>query len=151
MQELLDMRGPLKLSEIHEPFGAARSDYETWLTRKEQLGLRTEYAETVSGSARRFSFENVLELALINAYVRAGVATPSTAAAYADMTLDCLKCGYHIHEFSVFTGGDFSTGYSVDSLDSVDFKAADRAAPVFSIVQVGEVLRRVKRLFELEG
>jgi hypothetical protein len=139
----------LKLSEFDLQIGATTRDLHNWLDR---LSLRTSYATTVSGSARRFSFENVLELALINAYVRVGVA-PQPAVALAEKTLQAVRARIKIPDWDVFAAGNFTPQHclSADKLEGISFydRMDDQVdeAPCFSVVCVGEVVRRVKRLF----
>ncbi|PAP99503.1 hypothetical protein LRP31_06690 [Mesorhizobium mediterraneum] len=138
-----------KLSEFCDTIGAKRGDISNWI---ERLELKTAYATTVPGSARRFSFDNVLELALINGYAKAGV-PPQLGVVIADATIRKL----HDHgnakgrEWVVFVAGDLQTAQAADSLDEISFdeltSTQPNDAPVFSMVRVGEIVRRVKRLF----
>jgi hypothetical protein len=138
----------LKLSEILEPIGASRADLTNWFTR---LQLRTTYAPTAAGSARYYTKENVLELALINAYVRVGV-HPQAAVAMSDMTLRAVASGARVREWAVFASGNFSTGRMADTLDEISFDGltADQPddVPVFAVVRIGEIVRRVEALFK---
>lgn len=123
------------------------ADLSNWVAR---VKLRTDYVSTVSGSARRFSVENVLELALVNAYARVGV-QPQAAVALANMVIGSRSAGKKIREWNVFAAGNYSTGRMADRLDDISFDelTVDRPdeAPCFSVVRVGEVVRRVEKLF----
>lgn len=141
----------MKISEFGKALGISAVDVSNWLTR---LELRTSYAETVSGSARRFSVENVLELALINAFVKAGW-MPQSAVAMADTHVRNFRSGFKIPEWVVCAAGNYRTGRMADTLAEISFdeltKDQPDQAPVFSAVRVGEIVRRVEKLFDVEG
>jgi hypothetical protein len=142
----------LKIADFHEAIGATRREIETWVTRKDQIGLRTSYAETVAGSARRYSRANVLELAGLSAFVRAGL-TPMSAVAFAETIVSEDACSKRHREWCVFVAGDLSRAISTNDLNSVrlaELTAKPGQAPVFAVVQTGEIVRRVDALFASE-
>jgi hypothetical protein len=136
----------LKVSQFQSVIGATRSEIDTWLTRKDQLNLSTAFSDTVAGSARRFTRKNVLELATIVAFVRAGMAV-SSAVSFARPVIEDLNS--ECREWCVFPAGDFSratwTNDLAGTLSSVDFVDCD--APAFAVVSLGEIRRRVEKLF----
>src|SRR5688572_27063798 len=95
--------------------GATPRDVENWIAR---LPLATHFEPTVRGRARRFSRENVLEIAFITALVRGGVA-PSEAVAISYLYI-APDSSMSAKNFLVFRAGDISRMSAVTSLDEFD-------------------------------
>lgn len=146
------MSRTLKIAEFHDFIGAQRREIETWIARKDQIGLRTVYADTVGGSARKFTRENVLELAGLTALVKVGLA-PRHAVAFAEIIVDNDRLGRRQRKWLVFQAGDLTRAIETDSLDSAILEqTATEAdfAPAISAICVGEIVRRVDQLFSPE-
>lgn len=137
----------MKLPEIVAALGLVASDVENWLKR---LELNTHYAETRPGRSREFYCENVLELALMTGYTRLGMPA-ATAVEAVKATIADAASERVTKEWAVFASGNWMLGHRVDSLDEVNFglltAKGNKAIPGFSALQVGEIVRRVEKLF----
>jgi hypothetical protein len=121
-------------------------DFTNW--RKREL-LRTHYRDTINGKAREFTRENAIELAVVSALGKNGVAIPS-AVAYADMVLRNARTG-RLREYLMFPTGsvDSATGTDEPSAKLADLVAQAAGANIMSVsvVCVGEIVRRIDALF----
>lgn len=130
--------------------GAKRTDIENWTGR---LKLGTDYEATVPGRARLYSKANVLELALICAFVKAGF-TAQLAPAMAAPLVKKHIAGKTLKEWAAVSPGNYSVGRLADRLDQISFDKMAQARPenplIFCVVHVGEIVRRVEKLFAQE-
>jgi hypothetical protein len=143
-------RRPMKrMAEILSTIGASSHDVENW-TRT--LHLSTKFQPTISGRARLFSRDNVLELAFLAAFTRAG-AKPATCVAFAAaMVRDATNQIGGPFEWLAFTAGDLNSATPFDDFSPKAFaKIAKKLSPaVIALVAVGETVRRVNALFEVD-
>lgn len=133
----------LAISDFVEAIGIERFDAENWRRR---VGLRTEFAPTVAGRAQTYSRANVLELALVGAFVRSG-ATPPTAVAYADMVR--RGEGRWLRRWAVFPAGDFNGGFGTDDLTAGAWESCAAKSPHGAVVAIDlqKIIATVDRLF----
>lgn len=133
------------IAECLSVIGARRTDIENW----HGLELRTKYEPTVRGRARRYSRSNILELASVAAFVRIGMPV-GKAIAFAGPIVDNLD--HERREWAIFVGGDFDKTIWTDDLAATvgAIQLDDGKPPVFALVNLGEVRRRVARLFDVE-
>ncbi|MEN3793947.1 hypothetical protein [Fulvimarina sp. MAC3] len=134
-----------RISEICEHCGLNRRDIENWLGR---LEFRTEFAPVTQGVARQYTVENARELALISAFVRAGV-EPRWAVAKADAVRRQILSTGGLREYVVSMNGA-GKGIATSELDAeklTEMLAEPGCLPVLSIVHVGAVVRRVDELY----
>lgn len=133
------------ITECLDVIGASRADVENWLRHQE---LQTTYAATIAGRARPFGRENVEELALTAAHVRAG-RRPGEAIALAAMSRRQRAAG-HLKEWVIMGVGETS-GITTNEITAEHLEAATSGAVASAhIVRVGEVFRRVDALFSGE-
>ena len=143
------------LNEILPTIGAPASSIENWLM-PDRLRLYTSFEGTTRGRARLFSRNNTLELALIAAFIKAGAAA-SGAAAMAEAVLraetNAAALGrpknYDVREWWVFAAGDMTKGSELSTINLKKLQPRLKPAwpPVLTIVHVGEIVRRVDKLF----
>ena len=142
----------LRLSKIEALCGSSRN-VANHLAR---LIMSSDFQPVVSGQARRFSYQNTIELALINAFITAGLPA-SKAAAFAKPFVAAARfpgIGAPDREWIVFPAGDATQAVNTDAPDLAKLSATFGALypPVFALVNVGEIFRRVDELFtEAEG
>lgn len=133
------------IKESLDVIGANRTDVENWLRHQD---LQTAYEPTVAGRTRPFSRENVEELAVTAAFVRVGF-RPSEAIAIAASSRRQKKGG-HIFEWAIMPQGQIS-GIMTDELKPEHLeKATAGEIAAAHVVRVGEIYRRVAKLFEEE-
>lgn len=130
--------------EILPTVGAERHDVENWLGR---LTFSSAFETGTPGRARQFSRDNTIELAAIAAFVRMGW-LPNTAVAMAGAVMRMAKVN-KVREWAVFST-ESPNGYATNVID-MDRIARDVAAasevPIVRLVPIGEIVRRVDRLF----
>jgi len=126
-----------------EAIGIERFDAENWRRR---VGLRTVFSPTVPGRAQTYTRDNVLELALVGAFVQSG-ATPPIAVAYADMVRRGERYGGR--RWIVFPAGDFESGIGTDDLTAEKWEACAAKSPNGSVVaiDVQKIIATVDGLF----
>jgi len=135
----------ITMNELLAIIPATRRDVENWLERME---LRTEYEKTVRGRPRNFTKENAIELAALANFVQVRI-SPSAAAALAHMVVRNARVG-KVREW--FIGNSSGGGIAVDSLGDDRFRQAgqDNNDLAFTVVNMGEIVRRVDALFAEE-
>lgn len=131
------------MNEILATVAAPVSSIENWVMPN-RYQLTTKFEATERGRPRGFDRRNTLELALISGFRKAN-ATASAAVAMAAAVLRADKAKSKIWEFWVFVDGDITKGKQIDIL-TVDILNA--LPPVWTVVHVGEIVRRVDKLFE---
>src|ERR1051325_2239530 len=101
------------MKEIIPVVGVPRTSIDNWLI-PDRLELSTRFDRPENGHPRKFSRANVLELALLAAFVKAG-ASASIAAVLARAVLahDRRKS---VREFWVFEAGQMRKGIETDTL-----------------------------------
>jgi hypothetical protein len=142
------------LAEIQPVVGAKSTTIDNWIVRlKKNELLATEYAPSVQGRERVFTRANTLELAIIGAFVRSGVA-PKKAAVYGAHVIRSVNYPYgqdpSRREWIVFAAGDIRKTIGTDNPD-LDALAKKFSADALSLVRVGEIIRRVDTLFADEA
>lgn len=144
----------LKLSECLPVINASRTDVENWLSR---LDLMTVYAQTVAGSPRLYSCDNVLELAGIAALTKIGV--PARNAPAFAFRFFVETSGLSGREWLIFdpqalvSDAGSNLGFVTDKLNGkklADFAAKAGKSTVFAVVHAGEIVRNVRALFAVE-
>lgn len=135
------------MDDFLEPLGLKRTDVQNWLARP-SVELRTQYAETVRGSARRFSKMNVLELALMNALVSVGCKL-SDAVTWAEVLIDEYHRPCDAPNFLVCPAQEFDQGFLREELNGEDLNQLmhETSAVGLVVVDVGSVYRKVDQLF----
>jgi hypothetical protein len=146
---VIDLSGGemLPMAKILDVVGASSHDIENWIGT---LELFSKFQPTVRGRARLYSRDNVLELALLAAFVKAGV-RPSLAAAHAAQQLRSVRhSGRVVREWTAFAVGNPDKAIGVQQLDDEVIKSLlkDGRAAAVSILAIGEIKRRVDALFE---
>lgn len=134
------------VDQVVKAISASQRDIENWIGR---LELSTQFMAPGRGRPRVFSRENAIELGFIAALVRAGV-DPSKAVAYARSMLSYLRYD-NLREWLVFRAGDVSRAIATDTPDFttlLDRLASDEAAPTYSFVHMGEIVRRVDQAIQ---
>ena len=113
--------------------------------------LRTSYREHKRGGARRFSWENTLELAFIASQMRLGVSAPR-ASAYCHEWMAKLRAGT-LEKFCIViadkTGDNYFIGESLkDVMALYQSSEADTDFPTeAAIIYLFEIISRVDDLF----
>lgn len=136
----------MHIDQVVRAISASSRDIENWIGR---LELSTKFTAPGRGRPRVFTRENAIELGFIAALVRAGV-EPSKANAYARSMLRYLQMD-NLHEWLVFRAGDVQRAIATNTPDfsgALMQLATDEAAPTYSFVQLGEVVRRVDRAIQ---
>lgn len=136
----------MRSTDFAEKIGTTKADIENWRSRP-NIQLRTHYAETVAGSARKYSLDNIIELAVMAALVNIGC-RPSSAAAYADMSIR-NRNSQQVKEWLVFAAGDFSKGKGTNQLDVATIEEVANGTPSKSaaLVHLGEIIRSVETMY----
>ncbi|WP_374374957.1 hypothetical protein [Tabrizicola sp.] len=133
----------MKITDFMNTIGIDRFDAENWRRR---VGLKTDYAPTVAGRAQGYSRENVLELALVGAFVDSG-AHPPTAVAYADMVRrnEALR----LRRWLVFPAGNCSTAAGTNDLEAGAIERCAKESPTGTVVVIDlhAIIAKVDGLF----
>ncbi|MEH3145196.1 MAG: hypothetical protein PGN34_07565 [Methylobacterium frigidaeris] len=139
----------MRLAEIERVTGASRLDIGNWLKR---LTMTSDFPEVQPGAPRDYSYQNVVELAFIAAFVAAGL-PPSTSVAFArPFVVSAQAPGVRIGEsraWTVFPAGDHRRAIATDQVD-IDKLAAsfdEGTPPTFTIVNTDKIFTRVDDLF----
>jgi hypothetical protein len=131
------------ISEIIGPVGAKPRDVENWIRT---LDLRTSYRPTIQGSPRYYTRDNVLELAFISAFAKAGI-RPGIGVVHAYEHVQMSK-STALPEWTVFRPGIPNSLLHTDDLNSkavTDFLAASPFAAV--VIAFRAFVGRIDRLF----
>ena len=138
----------MRMSKFVEEFALSKADVENWISR---LPMRTEFAPTIAGRFREFGKANVLELALVGAFVSAGM-RPASAVAWAEPVLDDYRSG-SVQRWFVAPAGSFDKGSFVPDLEAVDLDGLSKLYPSRAIVvfNILDIVERVDALFRSEG
>jgi hypothetical protein len=144
-EDLYNMRASGFVGE----FGSNKAEIENWIIR-DTVDLRTRYEETIAGSARQYSLENVIELALMTAFVRSGI-KPSSAAAYAAMAMR-NHATESPNEWYIFVDGSKGDGHAVSDIPDgyIEDLMKESLTKTVSIIQVGAVIRKAEAVFRGE-
>lgn len=143
----------MRLSQIEPVLGASRLDVGNWLNRQT---MTSHFDEVVSGQARRFSYQNTVELALVAAFVAAGMPVSKAIAWARPFVTEArgpgLRFGQH-HQWLVIPAGNFTKAVETaePQLSALTDLLEPGAPPVFALVNIAEVFRRVDELFSAEG
>jgi hypothetical protein len=115
--------------------------------------MRTKYEQTKRGRARRYTYNNALELAFLSALVKAG-RKPAIALGDVRILLRQLPEIGSYPAFLVFTDTDFpATAFMFNTVKEFAAEFADvyRDATVLSIICVAAIVKRVGKYFEQHG
>jgi hypothetical protein len=135
-----------KFAEIESVLVACGGSVRASLTHIARKLPRTELIETVSGSARPFSRENVFEMASASALIKGGAKT-SAAFAYAANFQTMIHFKEPFPEWFVFAAGDLRRAIHADSIDLAKVRR-ELADPVtLSIVNLHEIKKMVDDLY----
>jgi hypothetical protein len=146
-------RRKLSASVVAAEIGATPRDIENWIGRFE---FSTDFEATSRGKARMMTKANTLELAFVAALTAAGVKV-SEAVAYAAMYVRQFNAERRgagkLREWFIFdaeSGAHSAIG--ADELTTAKLAELTRKSnpPVVSVIQAGEIVRRVEALFEAE-
>jgi hypothetical protein len=133
------------ISEIVGPIGATSKDIERWIRT---LDLQTSYRPRtkIQGSTRYYSRDNVLELAFIAAFAKAGI-RPGVGVAHAYDHVQKSK-SERLPEWTVFRAGIPNVLIHTDDLNSkavTEFLTAGPCAAV--VIAFSIIVRRIDDLF----
>jgi hypothetical protein len=133
------------ISEIIGPIGATAKDIERWVRT---LDLRTSYRprQTIKGSPIYYSRDNVLELAFISAFAKAGI-RPGIGVIHAYEHVQMSK-STPLPEWTVFRAGLPNAFLCTDDLNGeavMKFLAASPFAAV--VIAFRAFVGRIDRLF----
>lgn len=135
----------MHLYQMLHAVGTDPNQVASWMRR---IPMHTAQPKSKNPRQRVYTKDNILELALLNALVQAGLPA-AKAAFYVGEMLQHYLLG-DLEEWFVFASGDPTRGMWMPQPDLAramrQFKVSDRP-PVLTLVQVGEVVRRVERLF----
>lgn len=143
----------MRLSQIAPVLGASRLDVGNWLNRQT---MTSHFEEVASGQARQFSYQNTIELALVAAFVAAGMPVSKAIAGARRHVVAAHSPRMRLgdkRQWLVYPAGKFSSGIETDQpeLASLSGLLEPGAPPVFVLVNIAEVFRRVDELFLNEG
>ncbi len=132
-------------------FGLSRADVENWLSRP-SVQLRTKYAPTVKGRARKFTKENVMELALVGALVEGGVRA-SDAAMWAEPVIEDHISVLRKPNWIAFPAQSFNQMISAKVISTKEIEKLSDLSPNASvfILHVGRIFQPVAELFKLHS
>ncbi|SFO91207.1 MerR family transcriptional regulator [Tranquillimonas alkanivorans] len=135
----------MKMDEFKDTIGASRREIENWLNRVDPF-LST-FEPTRRGIPREYTKENVIELAFIAAFIRAGLELQS-ASAYARTMLRHYR-NKEVRAWVAFPAGDAASSKATDDISGTDFAAlaarSDRSA--VTVIHVSAVFEKIERLF----
>lgn len=136
------------LQDFGDTLGVSRVNADNWQTR---LDLSTEYAPTIRGVPRQYSRENVIELAVIAAFTKAGCPA-RRAAAYAAAVLRQDR-GRQLKKWLIVLAGEFQHGRSTNDPSEVSLIEMAAMSPnqVVTLIHVGAIVATVDRLFAEKG
>lgn len=139
----------MRISKIEPVLGASRLDVGNWLSRQT---MTSHFQEVLGGQARQFTYQNTIELALIAAFVGAGMPVSKAVAWARPFVLDARAPGVRMggqRQWLVIPAGDFSKAVQTDEpqLSALTELLEPGAPPVFALVNIAEVFRRVDELF----
>lgn len=138
----------MRLTKFAPQFDVNPADVKNWM-QQPTVVLRTHYAETKPRSAREFSRLNVLELALMSAFVRVGY-KPSSAAAAAEPFVDWYRATLQVRARYLVIPSDRGCVHEVHTLEGEFLaKIMDCDGPLaLSIIDLGLMVDRLEKLFE---
>jgi hypothetical protein len=138
------------VTDIEGATGASLVNANNWMARFE---LSTHFLPATRGRPRRYTRQNALEIAVINAFVTAGI-RPGRAVSFARGIVehhDIFFTGPRLGGWFVVSASDDSRGIAVDNISLGALVERFPGALAFALIPIAEIIRRVDAYFAEHG